>query len=686
MNESTRTVTYVVVAVVAVALALVLNPPKEITPETLTKANVGKEFYPDFKPADATSIRVVAFDEAKAKQLIFGVKLENGKWTIPTRYNYPVDGADRLAKTATSVRHIKREELASSSLENQEKFGVIDPLDKDLTKLKGRGQRITLNKGDTPLVDLIIGKQVKDRPGFFYIRKPDEPATYVAKVSIDLSTKFSDWIETDLLKLDRNDLTEMEVVMNFEFQNANGRPKVVPGETNTLARDKPADPWKLEDLEAGEEVDITKVNEMVTTLDDLKLVGVRPKPKGFKPDLTFDREFVKKQSDLDELVNDLHNRGFELVPDVENKMLKMYGDAGELIAGTNKGVVYTLKFGSVFLGDDTEIEVGGAADKEKADEKPTDEAAADDKAKASEGKKSSRYLFVMAGFDEKLLGQPPQKPAPPEEIAAGSEPAPKPKTKAAKKEPVGDDADKEKTSGDSKGDSKGDSPATPDEKPAENKPTDKKPAAEAAKDPSSKDPDENCLPVTVADDDAASTGEKTEKAADDKKDDKQPADDKADEKPQAEKKAPESKEAEKKETGKKPEDDEPAADAKPQPAPQEEKKKSAEELKKEYDGQLKKYESDLKIHQDKVAAGKKQAEELNARFANWYYVISAENFNKLHLSRKELVKEKAKEKTDDKKPGDDKNLEPKDEDPEAPSKDPLESLDEDDKKPEKKPE
>ncbi len=43
--------------------------------------------------------------------------------------------------------------------------------------------------------------------------------------------------------------------------------------------------------------------------------------------------------------------------------------------------------------------------------------------------------------------------------------------------------------------------------------------------------------------------------------------------------------------------------------------------------------------------GRKKVEELNARFADWYYVISAGSFEKLHLSRKDLVvkKEEGKE-------------------------------------------
>src|SRR5258708_5604517 len=153
MNETRRTITYVVAAAALALVAWKLSPPVEITPKEFEAAKIGTEFWPEFKDPNApTSIRVVGFDEAKASHQSFGVKFENGKWTIPSHHNYPADGADRLAKTAASARGIKREELASSSQQNHEQLGVIDPLHEDKTKLKGRGQRITLNKGEDELV------------------------------------------------------------------------------------------------------------------------------------------------------------------------------------------------------------------------------------------------------------------------------------------------------------------------------------------------------------------------------------------------------------------------------------------------------------------------------------------------------------------------------------------------------
>lgn len=45
-------------------------------------------------------------------------------------------------------------------------------------------------------------------------------------------------------------------------------------------------------------------------------------------------------------------------------------------------------------------------------------------------------------------------------------------------------------------------------------------------------------------------------------------------------------------------------------------------------------------YNDKVTAGKKHRDELNKRFAQWYYVISDDVYQKIHLDRKAIVKKK----------------------------------------------
>jgi hypothetical protein len=45
-------------------------------------------------------------------------------------------------------------------------------------------------------------------------------------------------------------------------------------------------------------------------------------------------------------------------------------------------------------------------------------------------------------------------------------------------------------------------------------------------------------------------------------------------------------------------------------------------------------------YKEKVAAGKKHVDELNKRFAQWYYVIPGDVYEKIHLDRKSIVKKK----------------------------------------------
>jgi len=51
-----------------------------------------------------------------------------------------------------------------------------------------------------------------------------------------------------------------------------------------------------------------------------------------------------------------------------------------------------------------------------------------------------------------------------------------------------------------------------------------------------------------------------------------------------------------------------------------------------------------------IERGRKHSDDLNTRFADWYYVISAASFDKLHLTRKDLVGVK-KSATEEKKEG-----------------------------------
>ncbi len=583
MNESMRTVTYVGVAAVSMVLAAFLAPSTPKAPDEF--AEVGRPFYADFDATAATSLTVVSFSE-DARSKVFNVELKNGKWVIGSHRNYPADGKDRLAKTATSVIGIKKEQFATKDPEQYASLQVVDPLDEDSKKIKGRGQRVTLkDAGGKVLADYIIGKRVPNRDSYYYIRNPGDKSVYMAKVNIDLSTKFADWIEADLLQLQGENLNEV-VINKHSLDKKKGR--LTGRETNILKRPKPADPWTLDGLDAAkEEVNQDEVRTMTTALNDLKILGVREKPEGLSADLKTDKGIA-----LDAVTqSNLASKGFYFTPDGQ-----LVSDQGEMIAITDGGVAYTLRFGEVFIGSELDMETGLEADQRKQDEK-------EGKEKAEEkGSNKSRYVFITAHFDPQALGPKPEPPGTPKK-AEPTEP------KAAEEKPADAKPTEEK-------------PA--EEKPAEEKPKEEKPAEEkpAADKPAEEKPAED-KPEPKAEE-APKKGDCQDEA--EKKAAEPAAEPKADSQPPADPFTPDVKQ---------PAAPAGAAAAPKGPTPEEAAKAAALEA-------AKKYEQDLKAYNEKIEKGQKKVKDLNERFADWYYVISEENFLKLRLSRASLVKEKTK--------------------------------------------
>ena len=675
MNQSmTRTLAFVAVALISTALAFTSN---ELTkPARFAEGDeFGKDFNPNFTDAGkVTSMRVVSFDEATAAAKMFTVQYDSG-WKIPSYHNYRADGKDQLAKAAASVIGLKRGSLATNRATDHERFGVLDPLDEENPATKGRGLRITITEKQTALADLIIGNKVEGDEDKRYVRNFGENKVYRISARFDVSTKFSDWAETDLLKVAGFDVTRLR----------GSRPKINEADEYEgddvveLNKEKPSDPWKLVGLDdAVEELKSDDINTMVTTLDDLRLVGVRPRPafEG-KPILNADLKVQLPKQLMDnpqirsEIVKvlraDLGAKGFRVGQD-ESGQTQIVSREGELTAGTKDGVVYRLTFGGTFSGTEQEIETG-----------TTEEATADGKAKKKndskelpDDQKKSRYLIVRVNFDESLLGNPPVEPTPPT-APPGVEPSADPKTDDDKKEAAlkKDEAD------------------APKKEPAESDKTEPTPKKPAESKPDADDP------AGAKGEDALASDDKNPKSKDPKS-----------EKPETEKEAkpatqdePKSDKKEDAATEKPKADDAKLEDPKPK------KNLQAEyfEALKRYDTEKGRFTSETAAYEARIASGTQKVKELNERFADWYYVISNDSFDKLRLSRAVLIKPKEKpadkdktdaEKKDDdlpaEKPDADKKPEP-DKQPEAEKKEAVKpaekSKDEpaaDDKKSDKK--
>lgn len=378
MSETRKTLIFVAAAVVLVLIGIA-TVPKQVTPDAFS--DVGETFYPDFTdPNAARTLEVIEFDEETGSARPFKVTFNNGLWSIPSHYDYPADGQDRLAETAAGLIGITKDDFRTDNAADYASCGVIDPLDETVVELGGRGKRVTI-KGDNDVIlaDLIIGKsyEEKDRPGFYLVRVPGQKRVYGSNIDIDISTKFSDWIEADLLKVEKEQVENL-VLKDYSI---NERTRKVEERDELILDRVDGEEWNARGIADNQEVDRYKVNNFLKALDELKIEGVRPKPDGLTASLQQTSEDVRISTG--DMLS-LQSKGFYFSSDG-----RLLSNEGELQATTITGVIYTIRFGEIVYGSGVTVSAGGVAESEP------------------QGPGENRYLMITTNFDEARFPEPP---------------------------------------------------------------------------------------------------------------------------------------------------------------------------------------------------------------------------------------------------------------------------------------
>ncbi len=352
MTETLRTLAFVAVAA-GLAITAAVVEPEAVTPKILS--DEGEVFYPNFRDAQAVkTIEVVDYDDATATARPFQVDSQKGRWVLPTHSNYPVDAGDRLVKTAAALIDLKKDSVRSDSVQDHAKFGVVDPTDQKTAGLTGRGKRVTLRDARKEvLADFIFGKPVEGKAGYRYVRVPGQKRVYAVKTDADPSARFQDWVNAGIASIPLAQIRRV-LINNYSIDESMGaltNQEVIP-----LTRDN--DQWKIQGLE---KFNVAAVNAMASTLANLKIVDVKPKP----PQLAQDLRSGQLRMSL-EIALSLRQKGFFISPNG-----RLLANEGEMNIETANGLVLTLRFGEV-------VSTPGET-------KPS----------------GNRYLFPTAVFDEK---------------------------------------------------------------------------------------------------------------------------------------------------------------------------------------------------------------------------------------------------------------------------------------------
>ena len=402
MNENSKTFVFIVVALVMVSLVWFSTPSWQIKRQVDAR---GDNLFPDFHdPLAANELEITEYNDETGETVRFEVAQVDGIWSIPSHENYPADAAEHLASAATALLGLEILGMAGDQPGDQEEYGVIDPTDKDIQPgTTGVGMRVVLKgkatdekDGQRTLVALVIGKEDPQSPGIRYVRRVNQEAIYTVKLDTkEFSTRFGDWIEKDLLKLNPWDISKL-FIEDYKINEMQGT--LEQSGKFTLKFDDKADTgwslvddfnfvdnkWKPRKLDENEQVDQKKLDELKTAIDDLKIVNVVRKPKGLSADLAADKSFLNNPTAVDSLTS----RGF-YVAKVDGKS-GIYSNMGEARILMKDGVEYTLRFGHVASSSPT-AKTDAAEKKSDAD---------------SDGSGLNRYLMVTARFDELSIAKP----------------------------------------------------------------------------------------------------------------------------------------------------------------------------------------------------------------------------------------------------------------------------------------
>jgi hypothetical protein len=663
VNEGQKTGLFGVIGAVMLAVGLVVSWPSR-EPEDMT-FTPGEELFEKFTdPLAAASLKIVSFDEDQGQVDTFEVRRdrESGVWTIPSRKGYPADAVEQMKNAANALVGLKILDMQTANPEDHEALGVIEPKLETLEAGDvGVGRLVTFrDESQKDLAAIIIGNEVKGEAGRRYVRRPGEDPVFVVELDeANLSTKFQKWIEDDLLKLSSIEITSMRIEdyaasmsqRGFSLDRSYTAEVVADGSDWRLEKlleypsdDPLADPVPVE-IDPTQIVNREKLNDIKNALEDLKIVDVVRKPEGMSSNLRADKDLVSDN----EAVSSLASRGFYPVQTDANSEVEVLSANGELDVTLNDGVQYVLRFGNV----------SGLADDDATDAEESEE---------SSGTAVNRYLLVTTRVDESQFPAPELQPVPQtiEELAAmlGESGKPEePKQDAASEEPAAEMKPEGKSEDSESDESKPtEEPAKEEAKTEGAKPEEMKEES-ATEEPKAdeaemklEEPAEEAKPTeeTPADDAPKSDEPKAEgsepKTDQPKTEEPADADTPAVEEVEVGGSGEASGEGQGKEDDEAAESDAPESDTTESETPESDEVESdevafadlsneekQERLEAEQEKILKANTRLLDARKDRLNAAKRRVSDLNARFADWYYVIPETTYRELRIDRAELI-------------------------------------------------
>jgi hypothetical protein len=540
--------------------------------------------------AQAGSLEIVSYNEELAELSPFKVVKTGGVWVLPAHENYPADAREHLAAAATELIDMKALDVVSTSPADHETFGVLEPDPQKIEAgMTGVGKLVEIrDEAGATLARLVVGKEDRQPAAatggtrlLRFVRKSGQDPVY--RVEIDTSkftTRFDDWIEKDLLKLSPWDVRKILLDdYSLAAVESNGRLMVEQQRKSRirLGYDDQNADWALESLEIFDPANPSAEPETAELAEGEELATA--KLNGLRNALG-DLKIIDVARKPSGLTSDLEAEASFLD---DNEAVLSMRQRGFLplpsgeILSTDGETVVGMKDGVEYV-----LRFGASTSVVRSGgESVGDEGSDRDEI-------PGRYLLVMARLNESLLEKPVLDPLPGESEPLDDESTEPETTEPETTEP---ETTEPETTEPETTEPETTEPETTEPETAESKVRKFRFAAQTEGDATAtaEEPALQPEPLGAGEDSPPSpppTAADALKAADE-------------------------------------------AEAKAQAAREERRRVERENRRKQEE------------YEEKVDAARKRVRELNGRFAAWFYIVSDDEYSKIHLSREDVVQDSA---------------------------------------------
>jgi hypothetical protein len=243
------------ITIIGIVLAVFVNrEPSSSLPQS------GQQVFPDLMNLVNDVNEVVIETHEKTMTLVRG----DHAWVVKEKSGYRAD-VEKVKKTIVGLAGLRILEPKTKTPELYDRLGLKDHGEEDSTS-----KMVTLKTADNPeAAKLVVGNQkpAKGNPRMsdIYVRKPDDPQTWLVIGNLPLETVPGEWLDTEVTALTTKRVRQVTVT----------HPK---GETLHLSKAKPDDlDFSLDSIPAGFKVSSQfNVNNVVGTLVQLSLEDVKP--------------------------------------------------------------------------------------------------------------------------------------------------------------------------------------------------------------------------------------------------------------------------------------------------------------------------------------------------------------------------------------------------------------------------